>query len=273
MRQPRRTLGSPASLRLSAWRAGEARLQPPEHRRFGEEPCATHLPSWVSWLNSDRPYARRDPDPIIPATRPQRASGFLFLQPLCGVGPGGITSFSTIQLAADSGNAAALVFFVFDLLYLDGEDLFPRPLIERKTRLTALLANVGSPLHYSDHQVGHGRAFFEKACAMSVEGIASRREHAPYVPGNRGLWRKVKCLHRKEFVVVGWTDPEGSRPYLGALLLADPEGRLVYAGRASTGIRQAELARLWRRLQPSRPPRCRSWCRRHGTAALDRPSC
>jgi bifunctional non-homologous end joining protein LigD len=224
-------------------------------------------------LNSDRPYARRDPDPIIPATRPQRASGFLFLQPLCGVGPGGITSFSTIQLAADSGNAAALVFFVFDLLYLDGEDLFPRPLIERKTRLTALLANVGSPLHYSDHQVGHGRAFFEKACAMSVEGIVSRREHAPYVPGNRGLWRKVKCLHRKEFVVVGWTDPEGSRPYLGALLLADPEGRLVYAGRASTGIRQAELARLWRRLQPSRPPRCRSWCRRHGTAALDRPSC
>jgi len=154
-------------------------------------------------LNSDRPYARRDPDPITPATRAQRASGFLFLQPLCGVGPGGITSFSTIQLAADSGNAAALVFFAFDLLYLDGEDLFPRPLIEGKTRLAALLANVGSPLHYSDHQVGHGRAFFEKACAMWVEGIVSKREHAPYVPGNRGLWRKVKCLHRKEFVVVG----------------------------------------------------------------------
>src|SRR3954447_10226021 len=67
-----------------------------------------------------------------------------------------------------------------------------------------------------------------------------------------GLWRKVKCLHREEFVVVGWTDPEGRRPYLGALLLAyyDPEGRLVYAGRAGTGIKRAELERLWRRLQP-----------------------
>jgi len=67
-----------------------------------------------------------------------------------------------------------------------------------------------------------------------------------------GLWVKVKCLHREEFVVVGWTDPEGSRPYLGALLLAyhDLDGRLVYAGRAGTGIKQAELERLWRRLQP-----------------------
>jgi bifunctional non-homologous end joining protein LigD len=63
---------------------------------------------------------------------------------------------------------------------------------------------------------------------------------------------KVKCLNREEFVVVGWTDPEGRRPLLGALLLAyyDPDGRLVYAGRGGSGINDAELARLWRRLQP-----------------------
>jgi bifunctional non-homologous end joining protein LigD len=67
-----------------------------------------------------------------------------------------------------------------------------------------------------------------------------------------GLWLKVKCLHREEFVVAGWTDPEGRRPRLGALLLAyyDPGGRLVYAGRAGTGINTADLERLWRRLQP-----------------------
>jgi DNA ligase D-like protein (predicted ligase) len=171
---------------------------------------------------------------------------------LCGVGPDGITSFSMIQLASEKGNAAALVFFVFDLLYLDGEDLCPRPLFERKTRLTAFLANVGSPLHYSDHQVGHGRGFFETACAMSVEGIVSKRADAAYAPGNRGLWLKVKCLHREEFVVIGWTDPEGRRPYVGALLLAyyDPNGRLVYAGRVGSGINTTELERLWRRLQP-----------------------
>jgi bifunctional non-homologous end joining protein LigD len=111
---------------------------------------------------------------------------------------------------------------------------------------------VSSPLQYTDHQIGHGRAFHEKACAMSLEGIVSKRADAAYTPGNRGLWRKVKCLHRAEFVVVGWTDPEGRRPWLGALLLAyyDPDGRLVYAGRAGTGINTAELERLWCRLQP-----------------------
>jgi DNA ligase D-like protein (predicted ligase) len=139
---------------------------------------------------------------------------------LCGVGPDGVTSFSMIQAASDSGNAAALVFFLFDLLYLDGDDVSARPLLERKARLAELLSNVRPPLRYSDHQFGRGRAFDEKACAMSLEGIVSKRADAPYAPGNRGLWRKVKCLYREEFVVVGWTDPGGSRPYLGAQLLA-----------------------------------------------------
>jgi ATP-dependent DNA ligase len=87
---------------------------------------------------------------------------------------------------------------------------------------------------------------------MSLEGIISKRADAPYSPGNRGLWVKVKCQNREEFVVVGWTDPEGARPLLGALLLAyyDPDRRLVYAGRVGTGVDHAELGRLWRLLQP-----------------------
>jgi bifunctional non-homologous end joining protein LigD len=87
---------------------------------------------------------------------------------------------------------------------------------------------------------------------MRVEGIVSKRIDAPYAPGSRGLWRKVKCLNRAEFVVAGWTEPEGRRPYLGALLLAyyDPHGRLIYAGRAGSGMNNAELERVWRPLQP-----------------------
>jgi ATP-dependent DNA ligase len=111
---------------------------------------------------------------------------------LCGVGPDGITMFNIVQLASDSGNAAALVLFLFDLLHLDGEDLRSRSLIKRKERLSALLANAGPSLHYSDHVIGQGPAFYEKACAMQVEGIVSKRIDAPYTPGNRGLWRKVK---------------------------------------------------------------------------------
>jgi ATP-dependent DNA ligase len=80
----------------------------------------------------------------------------------------------------------------------------------------------------------------------------SERAYTPYTLGNRGLWLKVKCLHREEFVVIGWTDPEGARPFLGAVLLGyyDPHGRLVFAGRVGSGISQTELERLWRRLQP-----------------------
>jgi len=132
---------------------------------------------------------------------------------LCGVGPDGTTSFNIVQLASDSGNAAALVFFLFDPLYLDGEDFRPRPLIERKDRLSALLANAGSCLRYSDHVIGQGPAFYEKACTLPVEGIVSKRADASYVPGNRGLWRKVKCLNRAEFVVVGGRSDRGPSPW------------------------------------------------------------
>jgi ATP dependent DNA ligase C terminal region len=84
------------------------------------------------------------------------------------------------------------------------------------------------------------------------EGVVSKTIDAPYVPGNRGLWRKAKALNRQEFVVVGWSDPEGSRPHLGALLLgyyAD-EGKLTYAGRVGTGMPDKVLAEMRRRLEP-----------------------
>src|SRR5260370_9617604 len=93
---------------------------------------------------------------------------------LCGVRADGVTSFSMIQAASDSGNAAALVFFLFDLLYLDGEDLCARPLIERKERLAALLADGRSPLHYCDHHILHGREFHDKTLPMPLEGIGSQ---------------------------------------------------------------------------------------------------
>src|SRR4051795_1453240 len=79
--------------------------------------------------------------------------------------------------------------------------------------------------------MGQGGEFFRHACQVKAEGMVSKRVDAPYGPGDRGgSWLKVKCLNREEFIVVGWTDPEGTRPYLGALLLAyyAPDGHLVY---------------------------------------------
>jgi len=87
---------------------------------------------------------------------------------------------------------------------------------------------------------------------LRFEGVVSKTIDAPYAPGNRSLWRKAKCLNRQEFVVVGWTDPEGSRPHLGALLLGyyTDEGRLIYAGRVGTGMPDKVLGDLRRRLEP-----------------------
>lgn len=112
---------------------------------------------------------------------------------LCGVRPDGTTSFSLIQAATDAGKSDALVFFAFDLLYLDGTAISAAPLKQRKERLKALVTNASPPLQYSDHQIGRGPEFHAKACELSLEGIVSKRADAPYEPGNRGLWVKVNA--------------------------------------------------------------------------------
>jgi len=144
------------------------------------------------------------------------------------------------------------VFFVFDLLHLDGEDLTGLPLVERKARLEKLLAGAPSSLIYNDHQIDHGPAFHRLACERGLEGIVSKRLEGRYEPDRRS-WLKTKCLNREEFVVVGWSDPEGSRHRIGSLLLGyytPDDGKLIYAGRVGTGMSVAELERVWHRLQP-----------------------
>jgi len=168
---------------------------------------------------------------------------------LCGVLPDGRTAFNLIQNATDSGEGS-LVFFLFDLLFLDGENLMDLSLVQRKTRLASLLDGAPISLRYNDHQIGNGVEFHRVACQHSVEGIVSKRINGRYEPDRR-TWLKVKCLNREEFVVVGYSDPEGSRHRIGSLLLGyyTPEGKLIYAGRAGTGFPDAELERLWQRLQ------------------------
>ena len=143
---------------------------------------------------------------------------------LCGVLPDGRTAFNLIQNASDTGQGS-LVFFLFDLLFLDGEDLTALPLVDRKARLAKLLAGAPPSLQYNDHQIGHGPAFHRLACERGLEGIVSKRINGRYEPDRRS-WLKTKCLNREEFVVVGWTDPEGSRHRIGSLLLGyyTPDG-------------------------------------------------
>jgi len=167
----------------------------------------------------------------------------------------GVSNFQRLQNSLSAGSSAELVYYAFDLLFLDGADRRAQPLVERKRALDALLkeapASVRKVLRASEHVVGRGAEFFRTACGLGVEGIVSKRAAAPYRAGRGRDWLKVKCLKRQEFVIVGFTDPGGSRSHFGALLLAvRGERGFVYAGRVGTGFSEASLGELRSALEP-----------------------
>ena len=169
---------------------------------------------------------------------------------VAAVMPDGRTSFQALQNAFGRRDAN-LVYFVFDLLALDGEDLTRLPLEQRKARLAKLVGKRADAIRYSDHVIGHGDAFFKLACKRGLEGIVSKKRDAPYAPGRGKTWLKTKCMLRQEFVIGGFTDPEGARTHIGALLIGYYDnGRLVYGGKVGTGFTAKDLVELRRALAP-----------------------
>lgn len=167
--------------------------------------------------------------------------------------PDGRTSFQALQNASASGSRHALAYFVFDLLRLDADRFERRPLEERKAVLFDLLGapRPDSRVRYSEHVVGHGPDIFREACRLGLEGIISKRRAAPYTAGRGDTWLKVKCVARQELVIGGFTDPEGTRQGIGALLVGfyDAGGALVFAGKVGTGFTVKVATDLRRRLE------------------------
>jgi bifunctional non-homologous end joining protein LigD len=172
----------------------------------------------------------------------------------------GSVSFQALQNAFDTRSETNLVYYVFDLLYLDGYDLRQVGLLDRKRALAAIVPNDGSGLvRYSDHIPGRGEVVFAEACRRGMEGIISKRTDAAYLAGRNRNWIKVKCGRRQEFVIGGFTDPLGSRVAFGALLLGvyDGQGQFQFAGRTGTGFSERSLKELHKRLtvlEQSRSP-------------------
>jgi bifunctional non-homologous end joining protein LigD len=171
----------------------------------------------------------------------------------------GRTSFEGMQQAVAGGaSRSGLVYFAFDLLRLEGVRIDRLPLERRKARLRSLVGRGGSGrLRYTEHFDGRGADVFESACRLGLEGIVSKRRDLPYQPGRRDSWRKTKCVQRGQFVIGGFTNPEGSRAGLGALLVGRYSGtRLTFAGRVGTGFSQAFALDLRRRLDRTVRPQC-----------------
>ena len=171
----------------------------------------------------------------------------------------GRTSFAALQNAGALASGARLLYYIFDLLLLDGSDLRRAPLAERKAALSRVVKPKDAVLRYSRYTAGNGARAFAEACRNSLEGIVSKRSDAPYQSGRGPTWVKVKCSREQEVVIGGFTEPQGTRAGLGALLVGvyDDAGALVYAGKVGTGFSQAAAVELRRRLdaleRPLRP--------------------
>jgi bifunctional non-homologous end joining protein LigD len=144
-----------------------------------------------------------------------------------------------------------VVYYAFDLLYLDGLDLRRVALDERKRLLQEKIV-AGGVIQFSDHYAEKGLDLLEAAKRRGLEGIVAKKRGSAYEEKRSTNWLKIKITQRQECVIGGYTDPEGSREYFGALVLGlyDPQGRLIHVGQAGTGFDQKTLKEIFAGLQP-----------------------
>jgi bifunctional non-homologous end joining protein LigD len=166
----------------------------------------------------------------------------------------GVPDFQALQNAFEGGSSGNILYYLFDLPYLNGVDLREVPVEERRAALATVLGSHEQPLlHFSEAFDETPDALLNSACQMQMEGLIGKRLGSPYVSRRSGDWIKLKCKHRQEFVIVGYTDPKGSRSAFGALLLGlhdRDSGELRYAGKVGTGFNESTLKSILAQLKP-----------------------
>ena len=230
-----------------------------------------HVPTGAEWLHevkydgyrcllaiagdSARAYTRTGLDwsdrfaPIVAAGAALGLGSALIDGEVVALDRDGRPSFQTLQAALKEGSSP-LTFFAFDLLEADGADLTALPNRERKARLAALLADAAEPIRYADHIEGEGEKLFATLCAAGYEGVISKRADAPYRGRRSQAWLKIKCIHRQEFVIVGWLESDKGRGFRSLLLGLNRDGALRYAGKVGTGFDAATIELLLGKLSP-----------------------
>ena len=163
----------------------------------------------------------------------------------------GIPDFQALQNAFDQTRTDNIVYFVFDLPFYNGHDLRTTPLETRKQLLGAILKKPSAMVRFSDTFEVPQRDVLDSACRLGLEGVIGKRKNSVYVSRRSPDWIKLKCTQRQEFVIGGYTDPQGSRIGIGSLLLGvhDEQGRLQYSGNVGTGFDSKTLGDLKSRLE------------------------
>jgi bifunctional non-homologous end joining protein LigD len=164
----------------------------------------------------------------------------------------GVPDFGLLHADLAAGRKGRLLYYAFDLLYLNGFDLRPVRLSERKRALAELLVGASERIVYTEHLDGDGAEIYERACAMGLEGIVCKQLEAPYRSGRVESWIKVKCGKRGAFPIVAFVEKLGAKPRkIASLYVGRREGdRLLYAGKVRSGYTEAVARDLRERLDP-----------------------
>jgi len=170
----------------------------------------------------------------------------------------GHPSFQMLQGAFDTAKTRDIVFYVFDLPYFGGYDLRRVPCIERRALLRAVMKENATPhVRFSEHFDTDPVPLLKGACEQGLEGLIGKRADSPYVSNRSPQWIKLKCTKRQEFVIIGYTDPKGSRSGFGSLVpgIHDAQGKLHYAGNVGTGFDESLLRSIKEKVAALETPR------------------
>src|SRR5579862_7028845 len=169
-------------------------------------------------------------------------ASFSLMQQRTGFRPGGRRAVGNAEVP--------VLYYAFDLLYLDGYDWRRVPLEERKRKLKGLVL-AGDSVRYSDHYENRGKALFDMAQKTGLEGIVAKKRASFYEERRSREWLKIKIRHTLDAVIGGYTEPEGSRAHFGSVVLGlyDKKGRLIHVGQAGSGFTQKSLAEIWQLLK------------------------
>jgi bifunctional non-homologous end joining protein LigD len=168
---------------------------------------------------------------------------------VCALDHDDVPDFAALQAALSQEKSDSLIFFAFDLLFIDGEDVRPLPLSVRKARLAELLKPFKKEPHlrFVEHFSSGGETVLQSACRMHLEGIVSKRLDAPYRAGRSDSWTKSKCRAGHEVVIGGWSTTDGK--FRSLLVGVNRKGHLIYAGRVGTGYSANKMKQLMPRLK------------------------
>jgi len=199
---------------------------------------------------------------LVAALKKQKAHSFIIDGEVVAF-KHGITSFETLSermRLKDPERVQAsdvkVFYYIFDSMYFDGHQITKLPLISRKTILKNALTFT-SPLRYTEHKVGHGIDYYHQACKIGWEGIMAKNAASTYQNKRSRDWLKFKCVQVQEFVIAGYTEPQGGRVGFGALLLGYYDGKkLKFAGKVGTGFDDALLQDLGSELQKLEQKKC-----------------